>query len=249
MHYDGSMSEAFCINSGVKQGCVLAPTLFNIFFSVHLKHAFRSADEGILLRTRSDGKLFNPARLRTKTTVRKVMLRDFLSADDAALVAHSVQKIQNLLDRFSNACEDFSLSISLKKTKVMCQGSEAMPALTIKDYTLDVVSQFPFIGSTTSDNVSLDVELGKGIGKAATNMAKLSARVWWNKKPTTQTKIAVYRACIVSTFAGQEKRLHTLHMRCLRRILSISWRIRSPPMLYLKERVFPRCTPSSNNVD
>lgn len=37
---------------------ILAPTLFNIFFSVLLKHSFRSADEGILLRTRSDGKLF-----------------------------------------------------------------------------------------------------------------------------------------------------------------------------------------------
>ena len=51
VQYDGSMSEVFGINSGVKQGCVLAPTLFNIFLSVLLKHAFSSAssaDEGIL---------------------------------------------------------------------------------------------------------------------------------------------------------------------------------------------------------
>ena len=64
-------------------------------------------------------------------------------------------------------------------------------------------------------------------------MAKLSARVWENKKLTTQTKVAVYRACIVSTllfgseswttYASQEKRLNIFHMRCLRRILSISW--------------------------
>ena len=69
--------------------------------------------------------------------------------------------------------DDFSLSISLKKTKVTCQGSEAMPALTIKDYTLDVVSQFTYLGSITYDNDSLDVELGKRIGKAASIMAKL----------------------------------------------------------------------------
>ena len=38
--FDGSTSAAFNIRSGVKQGCVLAPTLFGIFFAVMLKHVF-----------------------------------------------------------------------------------------------------------------------------------------------------------------------------------------------------------------
>ena len=52
--FDGSTSAAFNIRSGVKQGCVLAPTLFGIFFSVMLKHAFGPATEGIYLRTFPD---------------------------------------------------------------------------------------------------------------------------------------------------------------------------------------------------
>ena len=49
----------------------------------------------------------------------------------------------------------------------------------------------------------------------------------------TQTRVAVYHACIVSTslygseswtiYTSQEKRLNIFHMRCLRRILFISW--------------------------
>ena len=54
--FGGDSSEVFDINIGVKQECVLTPTLFNIFFSILLKHAFGSAEEGILLHTRSDGK-------------------------------------------------------------------------------------------------------------------------------------------------------------------------------------------------
>lgn len=40
IQYEGSMSEPFDIKRGVKQGCVLTPTLFSILFSLLLKHAF-----------------------------------------------------------------------------------------------------------------------------------------------------------------------------------------------------------------
>ena len=113
------------------------------------------------------------------------MLRDLLFADDAALVAHSEKELQALLDRFLSACAAFRLIISLKETKVMHQGTETAPKLTIHDFTLEVVSQFTYLGSTTSANGSLDAELGKRIGKAATTMTKLSSRVWENKKLTT----------------------------------------------------------------
>ena len=70
VQFDGSSSASFPILSGVKQGCVLAPTLFGIFFSLVLSHAFKSSCDGVHLYTRSDGKLFNLARLRARTKVR-----------------------------------------------------------------------------------------------------------------------------------------------------------------------------------
>ena len=65
--FDGSTSDPLDIRSGVKQGCVLAPTLFGISFAVLLKQAFGDATEGIYFRIRSDGKLFNLSRLRAKS--------------------------------------------------------------------------------------------------------------------------------------------------------------------------------------
>ena len=44
---DGSKSEMFAVNNGVKQGCVLAPTLFSILFSVVLNDAFKNIREGV----------------------------------------------------------------------------------------------------------------------------------------------------------------------------------------------------------
>ena len=56
-----------------------------------------------------------------------------------------------------------------------------------------------YLGSTISDTLSLDVELDKRIGKAATIFSRLTKRVWLNKKLMAYTKIQVYRAYVLST--------------------------------------------------
>jgi hypothetical protein len=199
VQFNGSSSEPFDIRSGVKQGCVLAPTLFGIFFALVLKHAFGSATEGIYLRTRSDGGLFNLARLKAKTKVREVLIRDMLFADDAAVASHTQQELQSLMNCFSQACKDFGLTISLKKTNVLGQDTETPPLITIDEYELDAVQQFTYLGSTVTNNLSLDTEINQRIGKAATTLARLTTRVWTNPKLTRRTKMAVYSACVIST--------------------------------------------------
>ena len=47
--YDGATSDPFNVLSGMKQGCVLAPTLLGIFCATLLKHAFGKSTEGIYL--------------------------------------------------------------------------------------------------------------------------------------------------------------------------------------------------------
>ena len=48
----GETSETFNIANGVKQGCVLAPVLFNLFFACVLDHAGRDLEHGVFLKYR-----------------------------------------------------------------------------------------------------------------------------------------------------------------------------------------------------
>ena len=80
---------------------------------------------------------------------------------------------------------------------------------------------------------SLDAEINKRIEKAASTLARLTARVWTSPKLSVKTKMVVYNACFISTllcgsetwttYAGQERRLNTFHLRRIRRILGICW--------------------------
>ena len=72
------------------------------------------------------------------------------------------------MDRFSQACKDFGLTINLKKTNILGQDTMELPAITINDYELDVIEQFTNLGSTFTDNLFLDAEINKRIGKPAT---------------------------------------------------------------------------------
>ncbi|XP_078664108.1 uncharacterized protein LOC144907177 [Branchiostoma floridae x Branchiostoma belcheri] len=176
IQFDGSTSAHFDIKKGVKQGCVLAPTLFSIYFAALLRFAFDGSHDGIYIRSRTDGSLFNLARLRAKTKTVESLLRDLLFADDAALVSHKEAGLQGHINNLAKACDLFSLTISVKKTEVMGQGTTVPPVIMLNGNALKSVEKFTYLGSVMTNNLSLDQELNVRIGKAAAAYGKLTKR-------------------------------------------------------------------------
>ncbi|XP_067886342.1 uncharacterized protein [Heterodontus francisci] len=93
-----STSDRFRVKNGVKQDCVLAPTLFGIFFSMLLTFTFPADMEGVYLHTRIDGKLYNPSRLKVKTKTHHLLIREHLYTDDAVLVTYTETQLKKLMD-------------------------------------------------------------------------------------------------------------------------------------------------------
>ena len=117
-------------------------------------------------------------------------------ADDAALVTHTMEDLQ-LMDRLSHACNEFGLTISINKTKVMGQGIVSPPSINIDSVTLDDVDIFTYLCSTIDCNISLDAEISILIAKAAAVMSKLNRRVWQNNNMTQMKNLHVYQACVL----------------------------------------------------
>ena len=119
MKHNGSLSDSFPISNGIKQGCVLAPTLFSIFFSFVHYEAKEDLPDGIYIRFRTDGSLFNLRRLLARTKTIEEFITELLFADDCALLANTEEALQHIVNCISDAAKNFGLTISLKKTEVL----------------------------------------------------------------------------------------------------------------------------------
>ena len=116
MKHNGSLSGSFPISNGVKQGYILAPTLFSIFLSIMLREAKDGLPDGIYIRFRADDSLFSLRRLLARTKTIEELMTDLLFADDGPLLANTEEILQHIVNRFSDAAKNFGLTISLKKT-------------------------------------------------------------------------------------------------------------------------------------
>jgi len=235
--HNGALSGSFPISNGVKQGCILAPTLFSIFFSMMLREAKEDLTDGIYIRFRTDGSLFNLRRLLSHTKINEQLIMELLFADDCALVAHTEQALQHIVDCFAEAARAFGLTISLKKTEVLHQPAPHTayipPHISIEGTSLNTVEHFTYLGSVISNDASVAKDLDSRLAKASSSFGRLSKKVWQNHALRLSTKVQVYRAIVVPAlvygaetwvlYRHQIRLLERFHQRCLRNILGIKW--------------------------
>nr|VZI38876.1 unnamed protein product [Spirometra erinaceieuropaei] len=180
---NGAVSEAFAVTSGVKQGCVLAPTLFSLMFSAMLMDAYRDERPGILIGYRTDGHLLNQRRMNFQSRVSTTFVHELLFADDCTLNTTLEEEMQRSMDLFATACENYGRVINTQKTVVMHQpppnsakASNAPPQISVNWTQLQVVENFPYLGSTRSRNTKIDDEVANRISKASQAFGRLKAQ-------------------------------------------------------------------------
>ena len=174
------VSEPFSVTNGVKQGCVLAPTLFYIFISAMLDEAFRVMGDGIYIQSRQSADLFNVADCKPKTKTTRILMRELLFADDRALVAHSAEVMRKIVDAFSDASKKFGLKINVKKTEVLHQPNSTRTRkedIIVDGNKLNYVLEFTYLGSFISSDGCIDDEIQRRMPKASASFGRLGQRL------------------------------------------------------------------------
>ena len=132
---DGVYSDWFEVEQGLRQGCVLSPLLFNIFFAAVLTVILqRFSEEPAILAELVHLKepLTSMGAEPSMGYVRRAVW-GMLYADDACIVSRSPQGLAKMMEVIVEVCGAFALTVSAKKTEtIMCMSPPRTPRTIVQ---------------------------------------------------------------------------------------------------------------------
>ena len=157
-----------------------------------------------------------------------------------ALNSISEDDMQRNVDKFAEACTNFGLTVSIKKTSDALTSSreDIHWSIIINGQRLKAVDKFICLGSTLSRNVVIDDGMDARLAKANSVFGRISKSVWNLRGITLETNIKVYRAAVMTTLLyGSETwtvyrhhaaKLNHFHTTHLRELLGNKWQDKIP---------------------
>ena len=202
-------SSWFQVNTGVKQGSILSPTLFIMYFDKVIK------------------------QVEEKNNLEMDI---FAYADDLAIVTDSGQMLNTVMEEFDAILTSWGLKLSCSKTKFAVIGREPdRVELNVNGNGIDRVDCFEYLGSKISANTKVDEEVFNRISKYSQNTGALYPLLR-NIHVPRRVKLLIYTSILKpillygsETWALTERlknKLQAAEMRTLRLIYGITKRDR-----------------------
>ena len=132
---DRVCSRWFALEQGLRQGCVLVPLLFNIFFAavINLASTRFKADKDImdaLVHRRKKKEAGGRGEAIVGESVLATPFWGMLYADDAGVVSQSPEQLKKMMGVIVVVCAAFGLTVSKAKTEIMCLRAKGMSEST-----------------------------------------------------------------------------------------------------------------------
>ena len=158
------------MEQGLRQGCVLAPLLFNIFFAAVINVASTrfKVDEGImdaLVHLRKKRGAGGRGKATAGESVLATPLWGMLYADDAGVVTQTPEQLRKMMEVIVVVCVAFGLTVSEAKIEIMCLRAKEMPESTAT-FSVEAAGQvynqtneFVYLGGNVNHNANLSIEV------------------------------------------------------------------------------------------
>ena len=138
---NGVKSRWFPVNIGLKQGCTLSPTLFNLY-TTDLASALKSSGKGV--------------------SCDNICVHALFYADDICLMAESPEDLQAMLTKLATWCKDWDLVINTIKTQIVHFRSglkkvRCPVTFRVNDTDLMTVTQYRYLGLVLNEFMDMNL--------------------------------------------------------------------------------------------
>ena len=206
---NGSIGEWFRTTVGVRQGCFLSPTLFNIFLEWIMSDALEEHDGKVSIGAR------NITNLRF--------------ADDTDALAQEEQELEALVEGLDKTCTRYKMETSAEMTKLMTNSANGIQReIKVKGQKFGTVTSFKYLGAVVLGDGSKPEVLSR-IAQATAALTKLKP-IWRDNNISLGSKVKLMRSLVISLFLYAceswtlTARTQAFEMRCYRRLLNISYK-------------------------
>ena len=205
-----NMTEWFKIGRGVRQGCCLSPTLFNIYMEDMVRKCWER-NKGVKIGGRS--------------------VKSVRFADDMIIFAENTQELNEMLKSLEEMEDLYGLRINHRKSKLMIIGEEEVMDVVVRGEKLEQVEANKYLGTEISVDWRSEKEIRLRIGMA--KQAYLRRRMVFNSKMDIELRKRLVKClvwsvllygCEVWTLNKREvERLEAFEMWTWRRLLKVKW--------------------------
>ena len=179
VYHDNNIGEWFRTTIGVRQGCLLSPTLFNIILERIMADALEDHEGTVSIGG------------RTITNLR--------FADDIDGLAGQKQELVKLVNHLEEASTAYGMQISAEKTQLMTNNTNGfITDITIDNKKLETVHSFKYLGAIVSDEGSKP-EVRSWIAQTTAAVTKLKV-IWNDKNIAISSKIRLMCSLAMSIF-------------------------------------------------
>ena len=209
--FNSSMGDWFR-TVGARQGCLLSPTVFNIFLQMIITDASEDHEGTVSIGG------------RTITTLR---FADYI--DGSKREEEELAKLAECLDKAFTA---YSMEISAEKTKLMTNNTSGIiTEIKVSGLKPETVTSFKYLDSIITDEGSKPEVISR-IAQTTAALTKLKP-VWNDRSISLSSKIPLVRSLVTSIFVYAreswtlttelKRRIQAMEMRCYCNILRISY--------------------------
>jgi hypothetical protein len=213
------MVTGFDIGRGVRQGCVIAPLLFNVFFDcvVRLSLAEMPAGCAVRLAFRAEGEVL-PWHARAGGPSTMLTIAALMYADDLVLMSFDRCELELMLKVFDSVCNRMGMCVNAAKTELIAvchDDGQPLEGVQLSGGEARYVSSFRYLGGVVDTTASWEAEVTARISKSRGRFAEMQ-RVWGTRSLSVKLKMQCFRAYVLPVLLfGSETSRRSRLLACL----------------------------------